>query len=69
MGIAMIMNFQAMRHNFFAMLIITIIGASLTYSGLIFLWIGIIFTMPFWAAMIFSLYQQIFDNEELKNNN
>lgn len=67
MGIAMIMSFQAMREHFFPMLVMTIVGTLLMYSGLIFFWVGILFTMPFWAAMIFSLYQQIFNNEEMNN--
>lgn len=66
MGISMLMSFQAMRHNFFPMLILVIVGTLFIYSGMLFFWIGIIFTMPFWATLVFSIYQQIF-NDEIKN--
>lgn len=69
LGSAILLSFQALRKHFFVIMLGVIAAFLFSYSGAILLGFGLIFTMPFWAAMIFSLYQQIFDNEELKNNN
>jgi len=67
LGTAMVTSFQAMRRNFLTLLICVIGTAFITYLGLFVFLVGYAFTFPFWNAMIYTLYKNIF-TEEINNN-
>ena len=56
LGTAMVTSFQAMRGNSF-----------ISYLGLVVFLVGYALTFPFWNAMIYTLYKNIF-TEEINNN-
>ena len=67
LGTAMVTSFQAMRRNFLTLLICVIGTAFITYLGLFVFLVGYALTFPFWNAMIYTLYKNIF-TEEINNN-
>lgn len=67
LGTAMVTSFQAMRGNFLTLLICVIGTAFISYLGLVVFLVGYALTFPFWNAMIYTLYKNIF-TEEINNN-
>ncbi len=67
LGMAMVTSFQAMRGNFLTLLICVIGTAFISYLGLVVFLVGYALTFPFWNAMIYTLYKNIF-TEEINNN-
>ncbi|MGV4414906.1 hypothetical protein [Chryseobacterium sp. T1] len=58
---ALQLNFAALRKNFSTILLCTIVSILFSYSGILMFGIGIVLTFPFWNAMIYALYQQLFN--------
>lgn len=61
-GIAL--NWKALKMYFLEILVCTIVAVLFKYAGLAVFLVGIIFTFPFWNAMIYSLYKTIFIEKE-----
>lgn len=58
---ALQLNFAAVRKNFGTILLCTIMSILFSYSGILMFGVGIALTFPFWNAMIYVLYQQLFN--------
>jgi len=58
---AMRLNFFALQKNFFTILLCTIASIAFSYCGIFMFGIGLALTFPFWNAMIYALYQQLFN--------
>ncbi|MBW8522242.1 hypothetical protein K0U91_07135 [Chryseobacterium chendengshani] len=60
---AVSMNWKILKTNFLEMLICVIVAFIFRYIGFALFFVGILFTFPFWNAMIYSLYKTIFKEE------
>lgn len=58
---ALRLNFSALRKNFGTILLCSIASILFSYSGILMFGIGLVLTFPFWNAMIYALYQQLFN--------
>lgn len=55
------LNFKVIKSNFVPVIVCCLLAFILSYLGLMFFLIGIIFTLPFWNAVIYSMYKKYFD--------
>ena len=58
---ALQLNFAALKKNFETIVICTIASIVISYSGLLMFGIGLALTFPFWNAMIYALYRELFN--------
>lgn len=54
------MSFKALRKNFSLIAAGTVVAGLFSFSGLLLCGIGFLLTFPFWHAMIYALYQNIY---------
>ncbi|KXH83484.1 hypothetical protein [Chryseobacterium kwangjuense] len=60
---AISLNIQALRKYFVEILVCVIVAVIFKYIGFALLFVGGLFTFPFWNAMIYSLYKTIFSEK------
>ncbi|MFN3020222.1 hypothetical protein ACK1KB_04445 [Chryseobacterium sp. TY3] len=53
-------SIQAIRANFFTIFVCTIVAILFSYCGILMFGFGILLTFPFWNAIIYSCFRQIF---------
>ena len=56
-------GWKALKTFFVEILVCTIVAILFRYVGFALFFVGILFTFPFWNAMIYSLYKTIFTEE------
>ncbi|MDQ0783709.1 hypothetical protein [Chryseobacterium sp. W4I1] len=60
---AISLNFQALKKYYIEIFVCVIVAVLFKYIGFALLFIGGLFTFPFWNAMIYSLYKTIFSEK------
>lgn len=60
---AISLNFKAVKLYFVEILVCVLVAVIFKYIGFALLFIGGLFTFPFWNAMIYSLYKTIFSEK------
>lgn len=64
LGISLMWSFQVMRKNFLLMFLVVMASVVISYLGLFLFLVGYALTFPFWNAMIYTLYKNIFAQEK-----
>lgn len=57
-------GWKALKTNFLEIFVCVLVALIFCYAGFIVFFIGILFTFPFWNAMIYSLYSSIFTEKK-----
>lgn len=57
-------GWKALKTNFLEIFVSVLVALIFCYAGLIVFFVGILFTFPFWNAMIYSLYKNILEQEK-----
>jgi len=60
---AISLNFKALKVFFVEILVCTIVAVVFRYLGFAVFLVGALFTLPFWNAMIYSLYKIVFNEK------
>lgn len=55
------LTIKAIKIDFFTILICCILAGIFSYFGIVFFFVGILITFPFWNAVIYSMYQKYFN--------
>lgn len=55
------LNFKALKSNFLTVSVCCTLAFLFSYAGLVFFFVGILFTLPFWNAVIYSMYKRYFN--------
>ena len=55
---------KGLKQDFTTVLISVVIATLFSLSGLLLFGFGFLFTFPFWHAMIYTLYQQFFKEND-----
>lgn len=63
LGNALIISFNTFKKNFALLIICVLLTAIVVYAGAFAFFVGYLFTFPFWLAMIYTLYRNIFKDE------
>ncbi len=61
------LNFKAIKLYPLEIVICVIVAVLFRYSGMLIFLFGILFTFPFWNAIIYTLYSKIFAEKESEN--
>ncbi|WP_226063683.1 hypothetical protein [Kaistella polysaccharea] len=61
------LTFKGLKKDFSTVLIAVIVGFLFSLSGLLLFGFGFLLTFPFWHAIIYTLYQHIFKENEPKS--
>lgn len=62
------MNLSNVRENFGVTLVVLIFGVLLSYCGFLLCGIGLLFTFPFWNAILYVFYKKIFPAQTISQN-
>lgn len=54
------LTFNAIKYNLVTVIVSVIVGILFSIAGLLLFGFGFLFTFPFWHAIIYTLYQQLF---------
>ncbi|MBD8083188.1 DUF2189 domain-containing protein [Chryseobacterium caseinilyticum] len=57
-------GWKALKTNFLEIFVCVLVAVIFCYAGFIVFFFGILFTFPFWNAIIYSLYKNIFGQEK-----
>lgn len=59
---------KGLRKNFGTVIMGVFVAMLFSFSGLLLFGFGFLFTFPFWNAMIYTLYQSIYKEVDIKNH-
>lgn len=62
------LNIKALKLYPLEIFVCVLVAIIFRYSGMLVFFFGILFTFPFWNAMIYTLYQKIFAEKEVKKS-